>query len=258
MSSKMSIINKLNFLFVIVPVLLSITPKVFSQHTYNDGSYWVSYSGDHKINDIIGVHTDGQFRNLGVYNAPATGLIRVGANFYTSKTSRLTAGYAFVYKSPTDEELGGSTSRENRIWEQFLMRKKTNFIFMEHRYRLEHRFVDNLTQESSNIDHRMRYRFQMIFPLYSISPHLRYFFLAANDEIMMNLTSTVNDIYDRNRIYFALGVQVSPKLNFQFGYMNELSNQVIEPDLLQTHAFQFRVSYNMDDLMRSFFLPVKK
>lgn len=241
-----------------VVLFLLLAFNSFSQHKYNNGSYWASYSGDHKINDKIGIHTDGQFRNLGVYNAPATGLIRVGANFYTSKTSRLTAGYAFVYKSPTNEEMGGNTSRENRIWEQFLMRKKTNFLFMEHRYRLEHRFTENLTHASSSTVHRLRYRFQLIFPLYSISPRLRYFFLAANDEIMVNLTPVTSEIYDRNRMYFALGIQVSPKLNFQFGYMNQLANQTFIPEVEQSHAFQLRVSYNMDDLMRSFFVPVKK
>lgn len=244
------------------PVFLSIMCLLFSfnivsQQPYNKGGYWITYLGDNNINDKLGIHTEGQLRNNGINHGQATNFFRLGLNIYTSKTSMVTGGYGFFYVSPSREHVPGNTFRENRVWEQYLMRKKTNFVFMEHRYRLEQRFIENVTLNESKVDHRIRYRFQAILPFYNISPYLRYFFFAAYNEVMLNFRRESNDIYDRNRLYFALGIQVSPKLNFQVGYLNQLAVQPLHPNLEVSHLFQLGLSFNMDDLMRSFFIPTK-
>ena len=239
--------------------LFFLTPfNGLSQQPYNKGGYWLTYLGDNKINDFLGIHSEIQLRSLGVSHTLSTKFFRAGINFYTSKSSMITAGYGFFYTEPTRENVFGSIVRENRVWQQFLMRKKTNYVFMEHRYRLEQRFIENATLNTTLTDHRARYRFQAIVPFYNISPYLRYFFFATYNELMLNFRWNSADVYDRNRLYFALGVQVSPKLNFQIGYLNQLATQNAAPNLEVNHLFQVGVSYNMDDLMRSFFSPTKE
>jgi hypothetical protein len=169
----------------------------------------------------------------------------------------ITGGYGFFYTEPSRSDVAGAIIREHRAWEQFLMRKKTNFVFMEHRYRLEQRFLQSSAWDETKLDHRVRYRFQAIVPFYTISPYLRHFFFATYNELMLNLRQNSAEIYDRNRFYVALGIQVSPKLNFQFGYLNQLATQAAFPNLEVNHLLQIGVSYNMDDLMRSFFTPIK-
>jgi hypothetical protein len=226
-----------------------------AQQAVNTSGYWLSYMGDNKINDKIGIHSEAQLRNLFfVNNAMESSFVRVGLNFYTSKTSMLTAGYGFFKNSPSENDLSLSSSHENRIWQQFVMRKRLPFVFMEHRYRLEQRFITNTTNNTDLTDHRIRYRFQAIFPFYTISPYLRHFFFASYNEVMLNFRSNHSEIYDRNRLYFALGYQVSPKLNFQIGYLNQLAQQNMFINLETNHLFQIAISYNMDDLMRTFLL----
>ena len=124
---------------------------------------------------------------------------------------------------------------------------------MEHRYRIEQRFINNLTAGTQQTDHRIRYRFQTLYPLYSISPHLRHLFFAINNEVMINFKSDPGRVFDRNRFFSGIGYQVSPRMNFQLGYLNQLSNISGNPKAQTDHVLQVAMSYNMDDLMQSFF-----
>lgn len=235
-----------------------INNKASAQQLLNKQGYWLTYTGDNKINRKLGIHSEAQLRNLYVNNTLESSFVRFGLHYYSTATSMFTLGYGFFYNEPHAKTTLAPLSKEHRIWQQMVLRKKTPFVFMEHRYRLEQRFIENVTNSTKRVDHRLRYRFQAIFPFYAISPHLRHFFFAMYDEVMLNFHVNSADVFDRNRLYFALGVQVSPKLNFQLGYMNQLAAQSAYANHEVNHLAQFTVSYNMDDLMRSFFIKEEK
>ena len=223
-----------------------------SQQDINKGGYWVTYLGDNKINEHFGIHSEAQIRSLGVNNTFSQKFFRTGINYYTTKTSMLTAGYGFFYTEPT-RDMEGAITREHRIWEQLILRNKNRYAFTEHRFRLEQRIINTDISPESLIDHRMRYRFQAIMPFYNLSPYLRYFFLATYNEVMLNFRSASSEVFDRNRLYFALGVQIRPNLNIQFGYLNQLAQQKKYSNHEVNHLLQLGLSYNMDDLMKTFY-----
>lgn len=240
----------LALLILIVPVIAQnqIRPNPYGQ--------WLMYFGDNKINRKIGIHSELQLRNYFIRETVAQTLMRVGLNYYVNPLVMLTSGYGFIDTRPSAENVLGFHTLEHRIWEQLILRYKTRAVFMEHRYRLEQRFIENLDTKKHQFDNRIRYRFQVIFPLYTLSPHLRQFFLAGYNELFMNLGTQISgQIFDRNRLYFALGFQVSPKLNFQIGYLKQLISvrNVDKPDI--NHNLQIGVSFNMDDIMQTFFKP---
>lgn len=218
----------------------------------NPGGYWIAYTGDNKINKRIGIHSEAQFRNMFLPRTVETILVRVGLNVYIQPYAMATAGYGYFYGTPSSDEVVGSKTSEHRIWQQLVLRQKTKNVFMEHRYRLEQRFIENMSNGIKREDHRLRYRFQTLFPLYSISPHLRHLFLAVNNEIMINFRSDPSKIFDRNRFFTGIGYQVSPKMNFQIGYLNQFS-QIGTVKAQVDHILSIGVSYNMDDLMQTFF-----
>lgn len=229
-------------------------PHLHAQNQARNQPYgnWIMYFGDNKINRKIGIHSEYQARNYFIPNTLNQTLIRTGLNYYISPASMITAGYGFIYTEPSLRE-SGNTTLENRIWEQLVLRHRTYNIFLEHRYRLEQRFVKNLTTEQNVFDNRIRYRLQALVPLYNISPYLRHFFIASYNEIFMNLGRELSGQYfDRNRLYFALGFQLNPKFNLQFGYLNQVISLPggLEPDV--NHNFQMSVVYNMDDLTALF------
>jgi hypothetical protein len=207
---------------------------------------WLMYFGDNKLNDRWGLHTEVQLRNYLLSNTVEQSLFRFGGNYYLNKISMLTAGYAFVYTEPSHENIDGITFREHRVWEQLILRHKTDNVFIEHRYRLEQRFIENIDTDTRQYDDRIRYRLQVLFPLYVVSPRLRYLFINGYNEIFMNLGRELSgQIFDRNRLYFAIGVQMSPKLNFQLGYLNQVIS--VPGNVTDVnHNLQVGVSYNLD------------
>lgn len=220
----------------------------------NPYGQWLMYFGDNKINTKIGIHSELQLRNYFLKETVAQTLARIGVNYYINPLVMVTGGYGFIDTRPSSENVVGFHTMEHRIWEQLILRYKTRAVFMEHRYRLEQRFIENLNTRVSKFDNRVRYRFQVIFPLYTLSPHLRQFFLASYNELFMNLGTQISgQIFDRNRLYFSMGFQVSPKLNFQLGYLNQLISVpgALRPDI--NHNLQIGVMFNMDDIMPSFF-----
>lgn len=220
--------------------------------------YWITYSGDHRINDRLGIMSLVSLRNYFLTDRVEQTLARAGINYYFNPRTILTAGYGFMYSDP-DDFVARSDIREHQIWQQFITRHRTRAVFWEHRYRLEQRFLSNLTSGESRLDHRVRYRFQFILPFYSISPHLRHFFFVANDEIFINLgRPTAAEVFDRNRVFLALGYQVSPKFNLRLGYLNQFANSAASPNGEINHLVQLGISYNMEDIMRTFFNQPQK
>lgn len=248
--------NALNSVAAGLFTVLSLTNLfVFSQEEKlapNPGGYWIAYTGDNKINSRIGIHSEIQLRNLFMERTVESFLVRTGLNVYIKPYAMATAGYGYFYSEPAAQITGAKIS-EHRIWQQLILRQKSKNIFMEHRYRLEQRFLDNLNTGTNRQDHRFRYRFQTLFPLYSISPHLRHFFIGVNNEIMINFRNDPSKLFDRNRFFSGIGYQVSPKMNFQLGYLNQFSHIPGNPKAQTDHLLQFGVSYNMDDLMQTFF-----
>lgn len=221
--------------------------------------HWLTYSGDHRINDRLGIMSLGSFRNYFLDQTQEQLVVRVGLNYYFNPRTILTAGYGFMYSEPSSDDVKAASLRENQIWQQFITRHRTRAIFWEHRYRLEQRFMSNLTTGDSFLDHRVRYRFQVIFPFYTISPHLRHFFFAANDEIFLNLgRSTTAEIFDRNRLYFGLGYQISPMFNVQIGYQNQYISPPSADHAIVQQILAVSVSYNMEDIMRTFFRSTRQ
>lgn len=236
--------------------LFCVLVQVQAQNQVRPHPYgqWLMYFGDNKINKKIGIHSELQLRNYFLEETVEQTLMRIGVNYYVDPLVMLSGGYGFIHTTPSAQNVVGFTTREHRIWQQLILRHKTRAIFMEHRYRLEQRFIENITDKTNTFDNRLRYRFQTILPFYTLSPHLRHYFFNAYNEFFVNLGREVSgQIFDRNRLYFALGYQVSPKLNFQIGYLNQVISIPgnLRPDI--NHNLQIGVAYNMDDIMATFF-----
>lgn len=215
--------------------------------------YWITYLGDNKLNERIGVHSEGQIRNALVDRTVFTLLVRTGINFYLQPYAMATVGYGYFYFDPSQPDLHASRISENRAWQQLILTQKSRNIFIEHRFRSEQRFLNNLTHDAKRTEHRIRYRFQALFPLYSISPHLRHLFFAFNNELMIKFEKNTADLFDRNRLFLGIGYQFHPKLNVQIGYMNQFAQVQYNPHGFTEHILLMGVSYNMDDLMQTFF-----
>ncbi|QWX85541.1 DUF2490 domain-containing protein [Cellulophaga sp. HaHaR_3_176] len=214
--------------FLIALSFLSISN---AQETGEDNwGAWYMYFGTNKISEKLSIHTEAQFRYYETSNNFNQMLLRTGLNYHINPNAIATIGYGYISTDGTFDELPDEeNSNENRIFEQFILKNKLGNVLFEHRYRLEQRFLSN--QNTTDTQHRARYRLQVTLPLTDI------FFLNFYDEVFLNLQ---DDVFGQNRLYAALGVNVTENLALQTGYLkNHFSNANFD-------RIQIGVFYNPD------------
>jgi hypothetical protein len=235
------------FLSIFLSFFLTVTISAQNQSRPQPYGSWLMYTGDNPINEKFGIHNEAQLRNLGITNTLEQYLVRPGINFYVSPSAMVSTGYGLIYTRPSNNNVLGTRVLEHRIWEQLILRYRTRNVFIEHRYRVEQRFLENLDTQFKGVDNRVRYRIQVTFPLYSLSSKLNHIFFNSYNELFMNLGRKISgDYFDRNRFYLALGYQFNPKINIQLGYLNQIISvqNVGAPDV--NHNLQLGLLYNLD------------
>lgn len=212
----------------LVAVLLMMNLSVLlAQETGRDTwGAWYMYFGMNQVSDKLSIHSEAQFRYYETQGNFNQMLLRTGLNYHISADAIATLGYAYILTDNTFEEFQGDIdSRENRIFQQFILKNKVGEFLFEHRYRIEQRFFD--FGDFTDTQHRARYRLQMTLPLTDI------FYLNAYDEIFLNLQ---DEIFNQNRLYFALGIHITENSSLQVGYLKNHFN-AIDFDRLQVAVF---------------------
>lgn len=173
-----------------------------------------------------GLQGDVQYRNWDLGGDLEQLLLRGGLTWRPkSNDAMFTLGYANI----TSGEFGASseTITENRIYQEALLPQKiSERFYLRHRFRFEQRWVDKQ-------DFRTRFRYAIFIdvPLNNTSIKKGVWYLAFYDEIFLNGQRDIGDgrtveIFDRNRLYGALGYGLSDKVRLQGGYMHQYSNNI--------------------------------
>ncbi|MGM0635639.1 MAG: DUF2490 domain-containing protein [Bacteroidota bacterium] len=238
-------------LCLVIAFIFSLNTSAQNLTPPTDNGYWIGYFGDNKISEKFGIHTEVQLRSLFLEDGLSTQLYRTGINYYLPEGLMLTLGYAYIYNKPDGIDIDAVKSEEQRVWQQFIVRTKKTILSMEHRYRLEQRFIRNLETKNQTTKYRARYRYQIIHPLASYFSAFEDIFAVANNEIMLNLDSKPNQVFDRNRLFLGLGYKFSPEFNVQMGYMNQYA-RLSSGNSFTDHIVQFNLFYNFN-LATNFF-----
>ncbi|MFP2996447.1 DUF2490 domain-containing protein [Spongiivirga sp. MCCC 1A20706] len=196
---------------LLIGIFLLSSIQVFSQNTGEDElGAWYMYFGTNKVSDKLSVHSEAQFRFYETFGNFNQLLLRTGLNYHISDKAIVTLGYGYIATDTTFEEFEGEFDpKENRIFQQFILKNKVGKFAFEHRYRIEQRFL-NFGNSNTDTQHRGRYRLQITYPLDD------NWFLNAYDEVFINFQEP---IFGQNRLYFALGRKFNEDVQLQLGYL---------------------------------------
>lgn len=191
---------------------------------------WYMYFGTNKVSERFSIHSEAQFRFYETTSNFNQLLLRFGLNYHISPDAIATIGYGYIDTDISFEDIPDQNNVfENRIFEQFILKNKVWELLFEHRFRFEQRFLHS--GSISDTQHRARYRLQITLPLTNT------FFLNFYDEIFLNLQ---DDIFNQNRLYAALGINVLDNLSVQLGYLKNHFNTI------NFDRLQFGIFYNPD------------
>ena len=214
-----------------------------AQKTIDDQLHgWVVYQGNHKLNSKFDLHTEYQWRRADGFADWQQSLARVGLDYKLNPNCTVSGGYAWVVSYPYGSQPIVNQTNENRIWQQVILKQPIGNLQVQHRYRLEQRWIDTLFRQ------RIRYRAQCIIPLQkSYLDHGKGLFMNVNDEVFLGFGKGIGkNILDQNRFIAAVGYQFSPKMNFQLGYLNQFVIKSNGIQMERNHTLWTSVVYQLD------------
>ena len=196
-------------------IALLITGISVAQNTgEEEWGAWYMYFGTNKVSEKLSIHSEAQFRFYETTSNFNQLLLRTGLNYHINPDAIVTLGYGYISTDGTFEEFPNEiNSKENRIFQQLILKNKVGEFHFEHRYRLEQRFID--FGETTDTQHRARYRLQVTLPLTNT------FFVNVYDEVFLNLQ---DQVFGQNRLYMALGVHITDNSSLQLGYLKNHFN----------------------------------
>nr|WP_314492297.1 DUF2490 domain-containing protein [uncultured Chryseobacterium sp.] len=196
---------------LVLITLISISTYSFAQD--NDLGAWYMYFGNNKISKKLNFHNEIQYRTFDGAGDLEQLLIRTGIGYdLTEDNNNILLGYGFILSRPYVN--GEKTENvEHRIFQQYITKQKIGRFNLQHRYRLEERILED--------DFRMRFRYSLglTIPVTNKEMVPKTFYLSAYNEIFLHLDSPV---FDRNRVYGALGFVISKNMRIEAGYMNQI------------------------------------
>ncbi|MES2799972.1 MAG: DUF2490 domain-containing protein [Bacteroidota bacterium] len=198
----------ISFLFTV-----AISNISFSQ-TSNYGN-WMIYFGNMNLPKKFNWHHEVQYRNYNIAGDLEQLLLRTGIGYNLSENNNnVLLGYGFIYSEPY--LLGGiqkDYTSEHRIYQQFITKQNFGRVAIQHRYRIEERFLKD------NFKLRFRYFLSCNVALNHKSFLKNTLYFAAYNEIFINGKA---NYFDRNRLYLGLGFKFSDKIKVEVGSLNQL------------------------------------
>jgi len=179
----------------------------------SDLGAWYMYFGNNKISKKLNWHNEIQYRNFDAVGDLEQLLIRTGIGYdLTENNNNVLLGYGFILSQPyvNDEK---KENIEHRIFQQYITKQKFGRFYLQHRYRLEERFLED--------DFRMRFRYMLgvNIPITQKEMLPKTLYASVYNEIFLHFN---NPVFDRNRVYGALGYVINKNMRIEAGYMNQI------------------------------------
>ena len=217
--------------------------SLFAQTQIDDQVHgWLVYQGNHHLSTKFDLHTEYQWRRANGFSDWQQSLARVGLDYKLNTNCTFSGGYAWVLSYPYGSQPIPSQTIEHRLWQQVILKQALGNFQIQHRYRLEQRWIDTQFKQ------RMRYRAQVLIPLQkSFIDKKQGLFMNVNDEVFLGFGQGIGkNILDQNRFIGAVGYQFNKDFSMQMGYLNQF---VIKSDGLhmeRNHTLWTAVAYNFD------------
>ncbi len=233
------------FYLQFIAVALLFQCKTTAQTTTQSG--WYAGFNTIKLSSKTSLHAELQLRSTDDLQAIQTILPRLGYNYLTGKQTILTAGYAYIFNRSV---LNGESSLlgEHRLWQQFIFNQPIATKTLQHRFRLEERWVPKAGYENGDVvvaerlfSMRLRYFARIILPLQKTNSFSKGMFVALQEEAFANLVNCNNvngKVFDQNRAYVAIGFRLSKKADIELGYLNQFTSAKEPSPNVMNHVFQ--------------------
>jgi predicted porin len=198
----------------------------------NQSIEWFGITNTIKFNKTFSVIAEGQFRFASDFqpmqHQARTALdIKINDHF-----SVVPVGYVYTWNYLYGEQPAAFKNNEHRFWQQVMYKHNLGKIKVDHRVRIEERYIqvhsrsqDNMIVDNgySNKQIRFRYRVMARMPINADKIDSKTYFASVYDEVFASRGDVVTfHEPDQNRIFAGLGYQLSPVFTVQGGLLYQM------------------------------------
>ena len=206
-----------------IPCLAQSTSKVLDLNSHA----WASYSGEHAVAGKWGIHFDAQWRRADLGTEWQQYQLRPGLNYDVSDRLLLTVGYVYTRAYPYGDFPVEEAFPEHRIYQQAVIRHDAGTLRLQHRIRMEQRFIDYPPPQpqETTYQNRFRYMLRAEVPITRKPDGSPLWYVPVFDEVLIGIAPNYGSRpFDQNRIFGGIGY-AAPGLNIEVGYLNQFIGQ---------------------------------
>ena len=230
---------------VVIAIAILSTQMIKAQETHGDSEVWFLLLNNHTLNKHWSVGNETHFRRTAFLSDYKQFIIRPYVNFKPKENVIYTVGYSYVRTHPYGKYPLPAVKPEHNFWEQVTVNQSLGRTHLSHRYRMEHRYQQNLaqnlatgeiTKDGYNFSNRFRYRLTLKQPINED------YFIQAFDELWVAFDKHFKEAsYNQNWIYVGFGKNI-PNGNIQVAYLHQHANAggIVE----RHHSLQFTLQYD--------------
>ena len=199
--------------------------------------------------------TEYQWRRADGFRHWQQSLLRFGLEYEINPKVSVMGGYAWIKTFPYGTQPILHEFNEHRMFEQVYLKDKAGRLEVQHRYRIEQRFLEqyalnssgNVVQVDPVFRNRIRYRALVMLPLSRKTMGDQTLFLSINNELFVGFGKGIaKNPIDQNRFITALGWRFNAQTNIQVGYLNQFIFKSNAIDMERNHSLWISMVYNLD------------
>lgn len=245
--------NKTNC-FILLILLLSFQAAHAQTVTRGHVNTWFLLNNRFFLSEKFTVSNELHERTGDVFKDQGTFIFRPSIDYHLNDNVELSVGYSFVRSWPYAPYTQPIARNEHNIWEQAMLKSKIGKVTIQHRFRFEHRFIDNIKSvnsiygkdyyiDGSNFANRFRYRFILSFDLAKVNHGKHAIFFNGFDELWINQADNLMpQSFARNWIYTGLGYRFDKDFNIQLAHMHQYdnigANNFVSSSIIQLSVFK--------------------
>jgi hypothetical protein len=204
-------------------------------HTHNS-LVWLNQFHTININKHWSILAEYQWRRTEGLKSWQQSLLRGGLQYKFNNGVSVLAGYGWIETFPYGDYPPAASQPfpEHRIYEQISWNDNIGRVLLNHRGRLEQRFLGVLDPKAAdsreitrwNYLNRVRYQLKATVPLNNATMKDNTVYFTAFDELFIGFGKNVNaNIFDQNRLGLLLGYKLNKRFSLEAGYLNQTVQQ---------------------------------
>lgn len=240
---------------IFVAAACSLKAQPSGREIVNQPIEWFATTANLKLNKHFTLVLDGQYRfarDFEPQQFQARTMLDIAINDHLSIAP---LAYVYTWNYLYGEQPASFRNNEHRIFQQVFVKHDLWHFKLDHRLRIEQRFIAVHRREGeqvidegyTNRQNRVRYRFMARLPLRGTKIEPGTFFASAYDEVFYSWGDPITfHEPDQNRIFAGAGYQVNPGLSVQIGPLYQMLIKANGAQQENNIGFLLMATYNVD------------